>query len=914
MALLLTFSGCANRYRIPDSKPAPSQPYAGTVLVAPTMVAPWDDVSAPLKPNFALTGDQALAKVLPTTEAISEQVLSSFGASLAVGLPTTAVSSKKIVGGDAPGTVTTTTKEPGTAPTLTSALPSGASLPAGSSSTPTIGLDPSLQYKAANYLLQQVQLLNMEVDNATRRSCSVAYVVKLKLGVMNYRPRLPYSVHVHIGFSFNGNLPSFTMPASPPGLPPTASADLSPQCRDVPLNPSVVPLLVADDVQVALKSRAAEAATQIALALSGLVGGVGIAGNANSLQQSLTAITNHDLTSTLTVGRESESSVYALISPNNQASDQASLVSQTYDVALLLLVPRSYFGSAVDPQSSTIAVSSYSEYRDAKTGKILPDTSAGELAAAADQVLSPYLSPDGQTAWRKLDRKAKAAEATWLVRPIEEASPSLFYQRLQCKPDPDRRSSFVSQLCVTENGAQRSLIDGLPPVMWTRIGTLLNYTRDKLSLFQSPLPAPISVPQQQVLLSDDGKNPIQAVLGAVRGRSVSRLAASMRVTPFDTKAWASLPAVDVPAQTLALDTSAHTLTLTFPSLKKMNISCLSPSVVPAKPTSKAPAAGKKPADPDCPVRLAGTGSDVRPNAIFLSLDGCNQGSELCPGLTDTVITERRALEIKSSQATVMRALLKGLGDKINTELTELAKNPAKLASPAGQREHDDWTAAAADSKARLDRLDAAITALTGLKDALTAEDSARDAVVAAKPAEKAAKQATLDTAASDTAQRRDKVDDAARAAGLESYVRDYAMLGVNFAPGDETTTPSKVALSNFGPTVGFDPTTRKGDLVVTITPTPGSSTMTASISGASLMSISDQTGVTVTPDAKLGFVLPQAGVYTFHLSGLKTGVPVVLSVQALKGTKTDGDALTKRFFPAAGALGGKNGAADQSSN
>ena len=328
--------GCTHRYAIPDSFPASSQAEAGTLLVSPTMVAPWDEVAAALKPAFALTGDQAAAQVLPTTESISEQVLNSFGASLAAGLPTSATTSNTTIGGANPGSTTTILKAPGTAPAISNTLASSASLPAGSATSGALGLDPGLKYEAANYLLQKVQLLNQEIDNAAARSCYVPYVVKLKLATINYRPRLPYSVHAHIGFNYNGAVASETRKTTG-SSPPEPSEELARECQNPGLNPAVIPFLAADDVQVALRSRAAEAASQIAVGLSALVHGAGVAANAGAINESLTAISNHELTSTLTVGRESESSLYVLITPNNQASDQAALTSQTYDVAALIL-------------------------------------------------------------------------------------------------------------------------------------------------------------------------------------------------------------------------------------------------------------------------------------------------------------------------------------------------------------------------------------------------------------------------------------------------------------------------------------------------------------------------------------------------------------------------------------------------
>jgi hypothetical protein len=953
------------------------------------MVAPWDEVSASLKPAFALTGDQAAGQVLPNTEAITEQVLNAFGASLAVGLPTTSAASKTILGGSTPGTTTTITKSPGTAPTITNTIPSGATLPSEAGAAGTLGLDPVLKYKAANYLLQEVQLLNQEIDNAANRSCYVPYVVKLKLAVMNFRPSLPYSVHAHIGFFYNGALASRTRPAtnSPNLQLPNPSPELANECQVAGINPAVVPLLVADDVQTALLSRAAEAATQLSFGLSALIQGAGIGANVGSMQQNLTAITNHELTSSLTVGREAENSLYALITPNNQASNAADLVSQTYDVAVLLLIPRFYFSGVNDPQSPIISVSTYSEYRDATTGAVLESGSSDALIAQAERIIPPHLTAAGLHVWQtKLTRADKLNEARLLADSVKAAGAQLFLSRIRCQIDPNKDpSGYQSKLC---DGNKPYISDWMVESLYTDAASLLDYDVEKLALFQAQLPTPIKIPSQEILLSDDGNNPIQVVLGGVSGRSVAKLNASLLVTPFDVKAWKSETPVRVPAQTLVLDSTAHTLTATFPSLKKLNITCLSPVEIPPKPTpppvppgapaaapapppavtaagspaplgetagAPAPAPASPPAPPpalhagakqagapakpagaangtaktpDCPTREADAGTVIRPNGILLQLVGCDPEKQLCPSLTDTSIpSEESGVEEGSGGwllnkhghlLAAQQLLRKDIEDKkrqSNQAMLRSALEATAKACPSNDRALQEGLQAVAkacpspdDALQReligLMRRDSQLTdLLTALAAAASASDEvtiAQRAIGNASPKDKAlaAKGDQLHAARTQWRAKWDDVRRAAITANLSEYIEDHATIGVSLYSSPQSTNPAKVAVTNVGQTIPYD-SSGAGQLVITVSPTPATDTVNVSVSGASLRSILDATGSAIAFNAKHGFVLPAAGVYTLNLMSLNDKHPVALVAQALKGDANDGQSLTQNFLPTA---------------
>jgi hypothetical protein len=144
----------------------------------------------------------------------------------------------------------------------------------------------------------------------------------------------------------------------------------------------------------------------------------------------------------------------------------------------------------------------------------------------------------------------------------------------------------------------------------------------------------------------------------------------------------------------------------------------------------------------------------------------------------------------------------------------------------------------------------------------------------------------------------DKVLQAAVAANLRSYIEDHATIGVSLFASQQSTNPAKVKITNFGTTIPYD-NTGAGDLVLTVTPTTATDSVGISIDGASLKSVLDATGTAIAFNAKHGFVLPQAGVYTLNLTSLAEKHLVTLTAQALKGDGNDGQSVSQPFSPTA---------------
>lgn len=532
-----------------------------------------------MQPNFTLTGDQALLQVLPATERIQEQVLRAFGATLGIGLPqsfsqsttsrtfgATSTTATAASGGEtttgsttaATNTSAAETTQPGVAPTVPTGNPAGGQLPAGPSVAGEIGLDPVLKYQAALALLESVQMMNRQVQNAAVLRCHVPFLVRIRLGIMPYRPNLGYALHSRVAFfpnegeSGSGTTPLVTRTSS-------RSSTVRPDgCNDASHLPYVVPILAADDIERAMKSRATEAAQQIGVALSAMVQGVGANLGFNNLNQTLNSIAGQDFNSRLMVTRQSDNTLYVRIGPTNQATAGAALVAQNYDIALLFLAPRAYFEDGrtqphalVDRQ---IRVISHTQFRDARDGAVLPDRPSSTLVTQIDRVMRQILVGPARAHllanWNGLDALAKEAVARQLAGPIQASQFVEFNDLLSVGFANIEASRFsLADLAGTDSAK----------TLWVATSSVLADTSLKSAFFQLRRPADIAIPPQTALLLDDGKARSQVLLRGVRGTSSTTLAAHLNLA---TKAPTG-QTFSFPAQAINLDPAARVLTLTF---------------------------------------------------------------------------------------------------------------------------------------------------------------------------------------------------------------------------------------------------------------------------------------------------------------------------------------------------------------
>jgi len=555
------------------------------------MVAPWNDVATALSPNFTMSGDAAVAKVLPTTERMQTQVLRALGLSLAVGLPTTSRTSSTTVSSaldtkgatDATGVSTTTSTSdianngsttnllnPGTAPAAPSGIPAGGAAPAVMANSGNLDIDPVLQYKAANYLQQSVQLLNNEIQKVAQRTCYIPYVVKLKLAVMPYRPNMGYDLHARMSF-FRDDAALSTN-----AVVPLTSYALGDGCKYTSLVPVVVPLLAADDLQMAANARSIEEAQQIGLALSAMINGVGGNAGFNKANQKMQAILNNQLSSSLTVSLVNENTLYVRVAASNAASGQPTLTGQTYDVAVLVLVPRTYFA---DTGPVTMNIDTYSEFRNSNTGDILAPTTDRSIIDRMDRTMRLFLArsdPARFARWGTLSDGQKICVAQALSARIQNSDFDGFRASMATpldKCEAPKGAKFI------DFGMNSDAISGR--VFWTAMSALLADNSIKTSRLELPGAAQVNIPYQEALIIDDGSSNATVVLQGIVGYRPGSLIAHLDLpkpgAPKGSKM--AIDYINIPPSSINYSPLAQTLTLTFPSLKKLGLSVGSPNDV-----------------------------------------------------------------------------------------------------------------------------------------------------------------------------------------------------------------------------------------------------------------------------------------------------------------------------------------------
>jgi len=613
VAVACLLSGCPENPIRPQLPPPASRDEAAAVLVSVTAVAPWSQVADAVQPNFTLTGDGALLQVAPTTARIQEQVLSAFGASLGVGLPqsfgqstATSTQSSAQSASTAGGVTTTTgnvtsgtsgssteTRQPGSVPQVPSGLPAAVQALGAPSLSGSTDIDPILKYQAALALYQSVQLMNRQVQNAASLHCFVPYLVQLKMAVLPYRRDLPYDVHSRISFfggdgnetgspdskfrvSETSGAPAKTQAQSQGKKP---SADIRPAQRKASCNqnydalPQIVPLLVTDDIERAVKSSAVETARQIGFALSAMLHGVGASAGVNKLDQALKAISGQDINSRFTVSRLTDNTIYVRVGAATAPTGGMALVGQTYDISLLLLVPVGYFDD--QGPKSEIQVISHNEFRDANTGSILPIRPRNALVHAADLAMQDVLSGNELAAWKAADEQTKIYIAGRLSCAIQR---SKYWEKTDClnKGEFLTFNELVARMAMKLSTAKAgdekidpNRINGR--LLWTRLSVLSADSPMKTAYFQLPDRQNVRIPAQTALLLDDTKDVTQVLLQNASGATNRTVDAVLELADAARNRKYALPALSMSA-----DSNTHVLTLGFPSLAKWGIANFDP--------------------------------------------------------------------------------------------------------------------------------------------------------------------------------------------------------------------------------------------------------------------------------------------------------------------------------------------------
>lgn len=214
IVLSLGLAGCCNKKKpfsvyeisshhqlIKDKHPL------GEVSVFPTNISRWEDFRTSLQPQFTLTADQALEQVLGTSLRTQQSEVTLNRLGLAAGLPGTSTTqttdsttslaadgTTALTGNDS----TTTTKQPGSPPSLDGVRATPDAVAPGSFDGQSLTSDAMMRYWAAAALYQEVQLLNRIVSDATTLKGYEAYIVRLQVSTMPYSRKLALDTYLDL--------------------------------------------------------------------------------------------------------------------------------------------------------------------------------------------------------------------------------------------------------------------------------------------------------------------------------------------------------------------------------------------------------------------------------------------------------------------------------------------------------------------------------------------------------------------------------------------------------------------------------------------------------------------------------------------------------------------------------------------
>lgn len=486
------------------------QDQAGVVNLAVTLVAPWEDYVAALKPKFELTAEKALDKVIPRTTTLDERFFDALAAKARVGLPQTSVAKSEressMDGAASTSSERTETRQPGQ-------LPPESAIPAVPERDPSklVGLadkdralheEPMLEYTAAAALFQEVQLLNRYVEDAAQRYSYRPYIVRMQIAVFPYARNQPYDLYSTFAFY--------------------------PSCKSSEKGYAavVVPLLVTDNLEGTLKSRTTDTIRQLSLALSFLVQGVVGEAGLKSLREELRSIVGTDINSLMTVSRRTDNTIYVRLGAARQPTAGYAMIPRTHAITFLLMVDEKI--AECEQQRGQIKVIAKTVLRDAMNGKELPVRDRELEYADIAKVLRTY-HPE----WRVDARECRAALKEEKVRDAETMPAAklekAFHDRLLSKVFKNDYDSFYKILhdCEFKTLLAREL--------WLQIVEITERREFTGAGFDLPRPSPFEPPKDQaqsILLLDDGKTSMTARLqggsGIVPGRTSARLTLKLK--------------------------------------------------------------------------------------------------------------------------------------------------------------------------------------------------------------------------------------------------------------------------------------------------------------------------------------------------------------------------------------------------
>jgi len=333
----------------------------------------YEEYKSKLQPEFKMTAEKALEEALPVTMKSTsfEGRVSRLAAE--VSLPTESFDDEKVT--TTTNGVESTTKtekvfdKSGAVPELESepGSLSNKSLPINNEK---LGVDPLLKYWTATAIYQEIQLINNYFKGMSLDEDYIPYIVRLQITTLPKKRNAPYDTFVDVNFS---------------GLSKIGSVDSYVKEEHDQL-PVIFPMLVTDSLESKENQLSIEQVKELALALKGMVNGIGFGTRISDYHQILKSALGREYNSLLTVARIGDNTLRVRIGAMQQPGSAYAIIPRNYNISLIAMVP-AHLWEANDLHSMHLNGASVTQFFNANDGQPLrsmydinPELSRTDLA------------------------------------------------------------------------------------------------------------------------------------------------------------------------------------------------------------------------------------------------------------------------------------------------------------------------------------------------------------------------------------------------------------------------------------------------------------------------------------------------------------------------------------------------------
>lgn len=560
---LLSLAGFAAACGMFSSHEGPTQDKIGTAQVSILSVASWDSYMNGLQPQFELTADEALAKVLPSMTGKDDRILDALQSALRATVPGAKGPGSEPAKPDE-GSLATSGAPEATKGLLDSRL-RGAK-PAGEAPP-----DPVLQYQAAAALFQEVQLLNRYVRDAALRRDATPYVVRLQVTISPLKRELGYDAFTNVSIfpgrdPIKGIVEQFGRAGgrtAPQGVIPGSPTEYASYAA--PKGVNVVPLLVTGDLESSMRERREDKLRQYGVALDVLMNGLGPEADPKKLNEKLRLASGRDTGSVTSVGKVTEntftirSGALPTAEEGKEGAAGWSMLAQTHNVTVLILVPN----SAEKPVDAVHLVAR-TTFREPGTGLEAPveDREEWNDALLAIRNTIPWTEPFRLEDFQRLQMWVW----TSLYQPFVQDLDAIVRVRLRDELTDSQTAAAMWQRIRNDQDS-----------LWAEIASLL--VRSRYTLCDVDLPrmvAPTVASEQSALVVDDGVATSTVTISGGGGLVRSSLSGFLTLPGGG----AGASGATIPATRLDVRDGGATIVLTFPSLKASGL-VATPAAAPA---------------------------------------------------------------------------------------------------------------------------------------------------------------------------------------------------------------------------------------------------------------------------------------------------------------------------------------------